>query len=232
MATSGSTDWTLNRDQVIAAALRKLSVLSSGQTPNAAQVADTAVALNGLVKTLQADGMPLWKITSHTFTVTSGTETYNIGEGETLNVPKPLRVLQAFVTPAGGIAIPLNIYTRYNFNELPIDSSGVPVNLYYQPLNDYGVIKLWPIPEDSTTEVTIHYQSMFEDMDAAANNFDFPSEWITPITYLLAWMMAPEFGIPLQDTKEIRETAAFWLGMVQSMGSEEGSVFLQPDVDR
>ena len=232
MATSGSTNWTLNRDQVIAATLRKLGVLASGQTPNSNQVNDASTALQGLVKTLQADGMPLWKITSHTFTVASGTDTYNIGEGETLNVPKPLRVLQGFVTPLGGIAIPLNIYTRYNFNELPIDSEGVPVNLYYQPLNTYGVIKLWPAPTDSTTEITIHYQSMFEDMDAAINDFDFPSEWITPITYLLAWIMAPEYGIPLQDTKELKEAAAFWLGMVQSMGSEEGSVFLQPDVDR
>lgn len=229
MATSGSTNWSLNRDQVITGALRKLAVLPSGGTPTAAQISDAAAALNALVKVMQADGMPLWKITSHTFTVTDGTATYNIGTGMTLNTSKPLRVLQATRTPSGGENIPLNVVNRYDFNNYPQnDADGPPVNLYYQPLNTYGVIKLWPTPDDSTTTVTIHYQAMYEDMDSATDDFDFPSEWIQALIYMLAWSMAPEYSIPPTDRKTLSEEARYWHNYALSMGTEEGGLFFQP----
>lgn len=230
MATSGSTNWTLNRDQVISGALRKLAVLPSGATPTANQVSDASAALNAIVKTFQADGMPLWKITSHTFTVTDGTSTYNIGVGQTLNVAKPLRVHQALYTVSGGSSTPMNVENRYDFKSLPVSSSieGAPVILYYQPLNTYGVISLWPTPDNSTTTITIHYQAPYEDMDGASDDFDFPSEWIQPLIYALAWSLAPEYGIPPTDRKMIAEEAKYWHDYALSMGTEEGGIFFQP----
>lgn len=230
MATSGSTDWTLNRDQVITGALRKLGVLPSGGTPTAAQVADCKDSLNAIVKNLQAKGMPLWKITSTTFTTVDGTAEYTIGDGEDVDAPKPLRVHQALRITSGAENVPLQVLNRYDFNNLPNElSEGVPVQLYYQPLRTTGTIRLWPIPTDSTTEIVIHYQAMFEDMDGATDDFDFPSEWIQPIIYLLAWSMASEFVIPLPDRKVLEAEAKYWLEEALSMMSEEGSIFFQPD---
>lgn len=234
MATSNSTDWTLNRDQVITAALRKLAVLPSGVSPSADQVSDAAQALNALVKTFQADGMPLWKVSSQSFTTVDGTSSYTVGPSQTVNCPTPLRVIQAFWTPSGGTNTPLNIYNRYDFNDLPTGSSyeGSPVNLYYQPLRTTGVIKLWPTPDNSTTSITFHYTSPFEDMDAAANDFDFPSEWIQPLIYNLAWSLAPEYGIPPVDRGILQKEAEYWHQYALSMGSEEGGLFFQPDRTR
>lgn len=230
MATSGSTDWTLNRDAVIKAALRKLAVLPSGGSPSTNQTNDAVDALNSLVKILQADGMPLWKISSKTFTVTSGTSTYNIGPSLTINNPTPVHILQAFYTVSGSNNAPMNVYNRYDFNLLPSNASGTPINLYYQKLSAVsGRITLWPTPNNSTTTVTIHYQSPFEDMDASANDFDFPSEWIQPLTYLLAWALAPEYGIPPNDRQLLAKEAQFWKDYALSMGSEDSSLFIQPE---
>jgi hypothetical protein len=231
MATSNSTDWKMNRDQVIKGALRKLAVLPSGGTPTTAQVNDASDALNALIKTFQADGMPLWKINSQSFTVVDGTSSYTVGPSQTVNCPKPLRIIQAFYTPSGGVNTPLNIYNRYDFNLLPQSSTieGTPVNLYYQPLNTTGVIKLWPTPNDSTTSITFHYQSPYEDMDAATDDLDFPSEWITALIYNLAWALAPEYGIPPSDRAILMKEAEYWHQYVLSMGTEEGGIFFQPD---
>lgn len=234
MATSGSTDWSLNRDQAITMALRKLAVLPSGGTPTAAQINDCSDSLNAIVKAFQADGMPLWKISSQAFVVTSGTSTYTVGPSLTINCPKPLRIIQAFWTPTGGTNTPLNIYNRYDFNELPQGATytGDPVNFYYQPLRVSGSIKLWPTPANSTTSITFHYQSMYEDMDAAANDFDFPSEWMMAIVYSLAWAMSPEYGIPPTDRMQLQKEADFWHQYVLTLGPEEGSIFIQPDRTR
>jgi hypothetical protein len=229
MATSNSTDWSLNRDQVIKAALRKLVVLPSGGSPSTAQTDDATDALQALVKAFQADGMPLWKITSQSFTVVDGTSSYTVGPSQTINCPKPLKVLQAFYTVSGGDNVPMNVYNRYDFNILPqVNVEGAPVTLYYQPLRTTGTITLWPIPDNSTTSITFHYQSPYEDMDGASNDFDFPSEWMQALIYNLAWSLAPEYGISLPDRQMLQKEAEYWHQYALSMGGEEGSLFFQP----
>lgn len=231
MALSGSYDWTLTRAQVITGALRKLAVLASGASPSAEQTADASEALNAIVKAFHADGMPLWAITSHTFTVTSGTSSYTIGVGATLNTVAPLKVFQALYTTTGNDAVPMNVYNRYDYNMLPnVNSTGVPINLYYQPLLTTGTIKLWPTPNDSTTTITIHYQRPFDDMDATDNNFDFPAYWMQALIYTLAWTLAPEFGIPISDRGMLQKEALYWKNEALSYGSEEGSFYMQPDL--
>lgn len=231
MSTSNSTDWTLNRDQVITSALRKLSVLPSGGTPTSAQISDATDALQALVKAFQADGMPVWKMSTQTFTVTSGVSSYTVGPSQTVNCPKPLRIVSATYTPSGGNNAPMNIYTQYDYSHLPSTSgtSGLPVDLYYQPLRTTGVIKLWPTPSESTTVISFTYQSPYEDMDSSTNDFDFPSEWMQALIYNLAWALAPEYGIPPIDRSILQKEAEYWHQYVLSMGTEEGSLYLQPD---
>jgi hypothetical protein len=235
MALSGSYDWTLTRDQVITGALRKLAVLPSGGTASTAQTNDATEALQAIVKAMQVKGMPLWAIESYTFTVTSGTATYPIGISQTLNTVAPLKVLQALYTTTGNAAVPMNVYNRYDFNLLPnANSSGTPVNLYYQPTSGTsgqptGTVKLWPTPNDSTTTITLHYQRPYNDMDAAGNNFDFPSYWMQALIYTLAWSLAPEYGIPPTDRAILTKEAQYWENEALSYGTEEGSLFFQPD---
>lgn len=231
MATSGDTSWTFNRDQVVTASLRKLSVLPSGASPTTAQFNDAVDALQALVKILAADGLPLWKIATQSFVTVSGTADYTVGPSQTINCPQPIRILQALITQSGGSTIPLDMMTRYDFNELPHATTitGSPVSFYYQPLRTTGTISLWPIPNDSTTTITFHYQSPFEDMDSSTNEFDFPSSWIQPLIYLLAWSLCPEYGIPTADRMALQKEAEYWHQYALSLGGEEGSVFFRPN---
>jgi hypothetical protein len=231
MAVSTSFDWTLTRAQVIAGALRKLGVLPSGGTPSTAQTNDAAEALNALIKAFHADGMPLWAITSLTFTVTSGTATYALNLSTNITAP-PLKVLQAYRTPTGANDVPMNILTRYDFSLLPNDATGMPVNLYYHPVSttgmSTGIVYLWPTPDDSTTEITIDYQRPFADMDATDNNFDFPAYWMQALIYNLAWSLAPEYGIPPTDRGILAKEAQYWKQEALSYGTEEGSITFVP----
>ena len=231
MSTSGVVSWTLNRDAIINSALRKLAVLSGGSTPQTYEVTNAAEALNAMIKGFQADGMPVWAIKKYTFTVTSGTYQYEIGNGKTLATPAPLKVLQAYRNQSTtSVNVPMNIYTNYNFNILPLtNTSGVPINLYYQPLATSGQINLWPIPSDSTTTITILYQRPFEDMVASTDDIDFPSYWTEAMIYGLAWRLAPEYGVPTPDRSTLSKEAEFFHQQALMFGMEEGSMYLQPD---
>lgn len=230
MSTSGQTTWTLQRDSIISAALRKLGVLSGGSSPAVYEVTNATEALNAMLKGLSAEGMPVWAIKSYTFSTVVGTPSYAIGVGQTLNTPVPLKIVQAF--RGDGITysnVPINIYTDYNYNILPIvTSSGVPVNLYYQPQSSFGTINLWPKPS-SVVSVTIRYQRPFEDMVNATDELDFPSYWTEAVIYGLAARLAPEYGIPLQDRQLLQQEALALKQQALSFGTEEGSLYIQPD---
>ena len=228
MATSGTTAWSLNRDAVINSALRKLAVLSGGSTPQPFEITSAAEALNAMVKGFHADGMPVWAIKKYSF-LTTGAYDYAIGTGQTLGTPAPLKILQAYRTDGTSTNIPMNIYTQYNYNLLPRNNgSGPPVNLYYQPFPETGTISLWPAP-DNTTTITIFYQRPFEDMTSSTDDFDFPPYWTEALIYGLAWRLAPEYGIPLQDRSLLMKEAEFFHDQALSFGTEEGSLYLQPN---
>lgn len=230
MSTSGSTTWKLQRDAIISAALRKLAVLSGGSTPTTSQVTEASEALNAMIKGFQADGMPVWAIKSYTFTTILSQADYQIGVGQALNTPVPLKIIQAWRSDSNTSNVPMNIYTDENYNRLPLAySSGTPINLYYQPQSYLGTINLWPKPADATTQITIRYQRPFEDMNASTDDLDFPPYWTEAIIFGLADRLAPEYGVPLQDRQLITQQAERFHQTALLFGMEEGSMFFQPD---
>lgn len=118
MATSGSTDYSQTRDDIIKRALRLIGALAQGESPTTDQVTEAAVALNGLVKAWEADGMPLWAIKERTITLQATTNTY------TLTTPKPLKVIQAWYrNVTSSVDVPMRVITREEYNRLGNKSS-------------------------------------------------------------------------------------------------------------
>lgn len=62
MATSGSVDFQHSRTQLIESALRKCGRLREGVSASSDLLTSGSLALNGVVKSLATDGMPLWAI--------------------------------------------------------------------------------------------------------------------------------------------------------------------------
>lgn len=60
MALSNSYDWTLARDAIITAALRKVGAVPQGLTASSSQITEGAEALNAIVKQLDSEGKYLW----------------------------------------------------------------------------------------------------------------------------------------------------------------------------
>jgi hypothetical protein len=233
MATSGVTTLSLTGDQLVNAALRKIAVLGDGQSPSATQLANGTQALNVMLKTFMTQGMPLWVIGEYSLTLTA-TRTYTFGIGQTVAIPAPLKVHQVIrETTASGSRVPLNVRTHYDYNLLSNNSSsGPPIAYWYEPLNQTGVLHVWPLPDATTIAgdtLTVVYQKPFQDMVSGTDTLDFPQWWQEAVIYGLAWRLSPEFGVPLSDRKTLAGEAQLFLDTALSFGTEEGSLFLQPD---
>ena len=234
MATSGDTTWQLQRDQIIAAALRKVG-FAEGETPNATQITNAAEALNALITAWRVDGMPVWAMKTFTMNLTANVQDYEIGVGQTINTPMPMKLTQAIrVDTVGGTRVPLNVYTDYDFKLLSnfVGTTGTPVQCYYQPKSTSGTLRFWPIPDATAAsqyDIELTYQRPFEEFDNATDEPDFPSYWTRAIIYGLAYDLSPEYGVGLADRKTLQSDAVMYKDMALSYGTEEGSITFKPD---
>jgi hypothetical protein len=234
MSTSGVTTNQLTQYQFIDAALRTLGVLALDQTPETTQYANALIKLNGLVGELRVKGLQIFQRTTYTMSLVNGTSSYTIGTGQTLNTPYPIHLLQAIRLDANASTrIDMDIIANSNFNRLPSNSSGVPIQINYQPKMNMGVVQLWPTPDSySATNVTIQltYLRPLEYFSASTDTADFPEEWVSAIIYNLAVRLAPEYGIPLQDRNLLIKEAETYLKTAEDNSFEDGSIFFQPEV--
>jgi len=235
MSTSGVTVIEMDRDEFIAAAMRKCGELAKGQTPDDEDLANFGEALNNLVAELQTLGMPLWSKLTSTVTMVAAQQTYTIGVGQTINQAFPLKVLQAWTEPiAGGGKQPLEPNSVYDFQILPTNSgsSGTPSQYMYQPFINYGKLHLWPTPDANTVAtrtLTISYMAPFEGFAAAANTPYFPREWNNTLIYGLAYLIAPELGLPINDCKALEQKYEKHREMAIDFGLEQASITFAPD---
>lgn len=232
--SSGSTDFSVTRDDIIKRALRLVGALAQGETPTTDQVTEAAFALNGLVKAWQADGMPLWAIKTTNIPLAAGTSVYEIGVGKTVNVAKPLKVIQAWNhNTTSNIDIPIRIITRQEYNILGNKtSSGNPIQVFYDPQTSSGFLSVFPVPstvEQSANTISIVYQRPFEDFDVSTDIPDFPQEWYDAVTYGLACRLAPEYGVPIPDRKTLWQEMTIIKQDALNFGLEEGSLYFQRD---
>lgn len=61
MSTSGSYDFTLNRDAIITLAYQLINVYDLDATPSSTDITFASVLLNGLIKIWETEGVHLWK---------------------------------------------------------------------------------------------------------------------------------------------------------------------------
>ncbi len=233
MATSGFTLFELNRDQLVTAALRKLGVLAKGQVADTEDILNGSQALNTVLSKLQTIGMPLWARTNFSFIPTAGIATYQIGVGRTLNTPFPLKMHQALLLDnTGGTAIEMEIHTIYEYNNIKSGaSSGQPIQLYYQPLVNFGVITLWPTPDASAVlnkRIEMVYQRPFEDFLTATDTPDFPQEWHQAIIYQLAVTLAPEYGLSLPDRQLLMQEMKMYTEEALGFATDTPSLYVSP----
>jgi len=238
MATSGVYSYSTNQTNIITGACRKIGILGDFETLTTTDPRYVAAqfAINPLIKQYMAFGMPVWAIAETTIPM-SQLGTYNgltLALGNTYTGVAPLKIIQATrLDNTSLITVPLNIYTYEDYEILSNKTAtGAPVHIFYQPLRNTGVIKLWPLPDPTYWQVNgslyIRYQRPYQDFTTGTDEPDFPIEWTKALTYGLAYDLAPEYGVdPAQrgilkaDRDEAIETCL-------SFGTEEGGFFMQP----
>lgn len=231
MSTSGLAVFSRNRDQLIASALRKISVTESGETPDSSMVSEASDALNAMVKHWQANGIHIWRMAEATITLVVGQTSYALG---TDPATKPLKIISArrFNTTSL-IDVPLEEMDRVEYQEMPNKTSTGAANSFFYDRRaaviSTGLFYVWPSPENTDEIIKYTYARPIQDFNAAGDAADFPLEWTRAVEWGLADELADEYDVPEPKRTRIERRAAQYLNEVNWWETEEVSIQFVPD---
>jgi hypothetical protein len=235
MATSGSSNLSTTRNDLINGALRLIGVLDpEGGSATATQISNAAESLNFLTKSWMADGLQMWCVKNTSITLVDGTARYRCGNSQTVNVPKPLKIYEAYLNDSSSDTdTPLVIISEQDYYLLGNKTSeGTPSQMYYDPQREYGDIYLFPVPDAtaaSNKTLKIVYQRPIEDFDASTDEPDVPVEWFNALKWGLAMELAPEYGVSNSRYQLITQEAERRKMMAKGYDQENDSIMFCPE---
>jgi len=188
MATSGTINETFTARDVITKAMKLITVLGGGETPNADDASDGLDQLQWMLKSWQADGCNLWREEEETIVFPAATETVTLD-------PRVLDVQEARVEIDPTFQRILARWERGEYITLPNKMApGQPTIFYFRRKRDTVTMTLWPVP---TIETNIFCTTarVIEDVTDLDQTLDVPQEWSETVTYNLAARLLDSFGI-------------------------------------
>jgi hypothetical protein len=226
MATSGTTSYSINRNQLIKEVLQLINAIGEGVEPNDTQYTDASRTLNIMQKAWQAKGLQLWTITEGTISLTENQSAYTLGTGGV--EARPLKITDVFIRNTDGTDVPMRALSRQEYKALANKSSaGFPTQYYFDPQLDNARFHIYQAPDAATDTYTIYivYQRSIEDITDSVHTFDFPQEWYEAVKYGLAVRLAPVYGLGMNERYLLKKEADEIIALAESWDTEQTSIF-------
>lgn len=233
-----STIYSISRDTIISAALRKLQVIELGTTPDSDTITNAAQSLNIMIKAWQSSGIKLWTIDVYTMPLVSGKKEYTISpSGSDFTADKPIKVTQAWmrnISVIPNVDTPLLMISRQEYSLLGSkDSPGMINSIFYDPKATSGTLHTFLNPDIATaTNYQLCYvaQRPMIDIGTGSDIPDFPTEWTQALIWGLADELAIEYGCHVNQRQEISMKANKYRSELEDWDTEYSPTFFTPDM--
>lgn len=183
MATSGSRNYVITRDNIIEFALRTIGVLGLGDSATTAMKSEAADALNIMVLSWQNDGVFLWTQADDVQIYTAATANYTLDSDI-------LEVKNVFWRH-DGIDMPLKALTREEYKNIADkDTAGTPTSYLIDYQLAAPVLYTWPVYAYTTSLVTgTDANTYLAKLDHTSASATYP---ITGASYATYWESSTE----------------------------------------
>lgn len=189
---------------LITRSLRLAGVVADGEALTASQSNTALVALNSLLdEFLTQEGLS-WSVSPVSVALTIGKQSYTVGTGLDISMPRPLDIAQATIslgTTANPLDYPLEILSDEGWAAISLKKmqTTIPRALYYSPDYPAGTVYLWPTPSGPAT-LNLWTRSQVTQFANTSATVALPPGWANMLTYGLAAAIAPEYGFEVPGT--------------------------------
>lgn len=174
-----ATVWNLTFTEFVTRVLQKLGVVGVDETVSGEDFSLASDVVDGSLKALHGDGLLWWAVTTTPIAWAGGaTQTAPTGYAS---------VVEAYWLD--GTYWPVRVVERGEYEAIPDRTyTGRPEVLF----DDDGTLTLWPAPGAGTLRLT--YQREIADV-SGASTMDIPKGMVKPLIDMMAYELAPYFGV-------------------------------------
>ena len=149
----------------------------------------------------------------------------------TTKAQRPLRV--KFVTyheKSSSVETRLTEISREQFWSVSTKTTDSrPSQFFFDPQLDSAEFNIYGEPDNVANYLICLAHFPLDDMDAAANDFAFPQEWLEPLTYNLAYRLAVAYRAPQEKIGFLRSLAREAKYVADSWDEEKSPIQMRPD---
>lgn len=219
MATSGTTTFNMDVDEIVTEAYSRVS-----QEPITGFEAKTArISLNLILQSMINKGILLWTVKLSSFTTTQGDLDVTLDSDV-------VDVLDVYLR-RDGMDSELVRISRQEYDLLPDkDSQGRPSQFYIDRLSDSTVMYIWNAPENSTDTIFYRKKTRMEDVSTLRNNIEVPQRWLEWVNSELAHKLSyKRQGVAAQKRMELKALADQEFAFAEGEESDRTGTRILPD---
>ena len=192
----------MTSQDIVNSALRILGALDPAETPSVSESTDALARLNDMLDSWSTERLNVVSIASASYPLTSLTQSYLIGTGQTFNAPRPAKIESAnvlFTSLSGGVyRFPLELIDAKKWAgiEFKTVSSAQPLMLYYDRAFPFGTLSFFPIPAFTTPtrSVELYTWQVLSQFPDLVTDVPLPPAYSRALRYNLAVEIAAEWA--------------------------------------
>lgn len=171
---------------LVTRALFDLKVLQAGEVPTPEDAELARVTINDWIDGLSTEGLTIYTITRATWTIVSGTASYTIGTGATINAERPngpadvenIGYINTALTPNQETLLG-PVLTEDQYAAIPAKTltTVFPAAFYYNPTfgaTGFGTLRPFPIPTSSSLLGVIYVPAAIDEFAALTDTVSQP----------------------------------------------------------
>lgn len=194
--------WSLTAGQLITRAYRIIGNLEPPWVPSDDQMTQGMLALNGMLKGWQADGINLYRQEQRTIAVPAMTPNVPI-------TPRVMGIEQASWVVQGSpntYKRPMGQYSYVDYFNLPNPQSNTtsgPSVFMFDKQNNSSTLWIWPLATLGGS-IIASVGRVVDDVNDPSDAVDFPDEWTETAYYNLADRLMDDQGVAAADPQTAR----------------------------
>ena len=197
--------------ELIDGSLRLLGVLAEGETPSAAVMQDSIMAMNQMIQSWDTERLSVFSTQDQVFTWPAYTMSRTIGPTGDFVGNRPIEVDDAtyFKDPSSGLSFGIKIINQQQYDGIAFKTvtSTYPQVMWINNTFPDMEITVYPVPIKALEWHIISVETL-NQVTSVATDLYFPPGYLRAFRYNLACELAPEFGVePSPQVQRIAMTS-------------------------
>ena len=197
--------------ELIDGSLRLLGVLAEGETPSAAVMQDSIMAMNQMIQSWDTERLSVFSTQDQVFTWPANALSRTLGPTGDFVGNRPIEIDDAtyFKDPSSGLSFGVKLINQQQYDGIAFKTvtSTYPQVLWVNNTFPNIEMYVYPVPIKALEWHIISVQTL-DEVSSVATDIYFPPGYLRAFRYNLACELAPEFGVePSPQVQRIAMTS-------------------------